>query len=424
MNAARMIGALTLWVSIFHTDLQADNWPAWRGPLGTGICAEKNFPTKWAVNQNIKWRVSLPERGNSSPVVWGNQVFITQAIEAQGLRQLVCFDRRTGRQLWKSEVEYRVKEPTHRTNPFCSASPVTDGKHVVVSHASAGLFCYDMKGKRLWSRDLGVQHHVWGNAASPVIHDNLCLFNFGPGERTFLIAVSLKDGSTVWQHDEPGGSSGIPKEGGTRGKWVGSWTTPVFIEAKTGPQLLMTFPNRVVAFDPAKGYELWDCKGLNPLVYTSPIYGDGIVVAMGGFSGTAMGVRAGGKGDVTKTHQLWTRPREKQRIGSGVMVNGHVYILNEDGIAQCIEARKGKVVWEERLRGPGGNGKSWSSMVAVGDKLYAINQSGDAFILRAAPRYQLLAVNSLGEMTQSSMAFSNGEVFVRTYKSLWCISGK
>jgi outer membrane protein assembly factor BamB len=368
--------------------------------------------------------VSLPERGNSSPVVWGNQVFITQAIEAQGLRQLVCFDRRTGRQLWKSEVEYKVKEPTHRTNPFCSASPVTDGKHVVVSHASAGLFCYDMKGKRLWSRDLGVQHHVWGNAASPVIHDNLCLFNFGPGERTFLIAVSLKDGSTVWQHDEPGGSSGIPKEGGTRGKWVGSWATPVFIEAKTGPQLLMTFPNRVVAFDPAKGYELWDCKGLNPLVYTSPIYGDGIVVAMGGFSGTAMGVRAGGKGDVTKTHQLWTRPREKQRIGSGVMVNGHVYILNEDGIAQCIEARKGKVIWEERLRGPGGNGKSWSSMVAVGDKLYAINQSGDAFILRAAPRYQLLAVNSLGEMTQSSMAFSNGEVFVRTYKSLWCINGK
>lgn len=317
-----------------------------------------------------------------------------------------------------------MKEPTHRTNPFCSASPVTDGKHVIVSHASAGLFCYDMKGKRLWSRDLGEQHHVWGNAASPVIHGDLCILNFGPGERTFLIAVSLKDGSTVWQHDEPGGSSGIPKEGGARGKWVGSWTTPVFIEAKSGPQLLMAFPNRVVAFDPLKGRELWNCNGLNPLVYTSPIYGNGIVVVMGGFRGTAMGVRAGGKGDVTKTHQLWTRPREKQRIGSGVMVNGHVYILNEDGVAQCIEARKGKVVWEERLRGPGGNGKSWSSMVVAGDKLYAINQSGDAFILRAAPRYQLLAVNSMGEMTQSSMAFSNSEIFIRTYKSLWCISGK
>jgi outer membrane protein assembly factor BamB len=425
MYSLRTIGALALLVSTLH----AENWPAWRGPLGTGICAEKNFPTKWVVNQNTKWRntkwrVPLPERGNSSPVVWGDQIFITQAIEAQGLRQLLCFDRRTGRQLWKSEVEYKVKEPTHRTNPFCSASPVTDGKHVIVSHASAGLFCYDMKGKLLWSRDLGEQHHVWGNAASPLIHGDLCILNFGPGERTFLVAVSLKDGSTVWQHDEPGGSSGIPKEGGARGKWVGSWTTPVLMDAKSGLQLLMCYPNRVTAFDPLKGRELWTCAGLNPLTYTSPIYGNGIVVAMGGFRGTAMGVRAGGKGDVTKTHQLWTRPREKQRIGSGVMVNGHVYILNEDGVAQCIEARKGKVVWAERLRGPGGNGKSWSSMVAAGDKLYAINQSGDAFILRAAPRYQLLAVNSLGEMTQSSMAFSNGEIFIRTYKSLWCISGK
>jgi outer membrane protein assembly factor BamB len=425
MYSLRTIGALALLVSTLH----AENWPAWRGPLGTGICAEKNFPTKWVVNQNTKWRntkwrVPLPERGNSSPVVWGDQIFITQAIEAQGLRQLLCFDRRTGRQLWKSEVEYKVKESTHRTNPFCSASPVTDGKHVIVSHASAGLFCYDMKGKLLWSRDLGEQHHVWGNAASPLIHGDLCILNFGPGERTFLVAVSLKDGSTVWQHDEPGGSSGIPKEGGARGKWVGSWTTPVLMDAKSGLQLLMCYPNRMTAFDPLKGRELWTCAGLNPLTYTSPIYGNGIVVAMGGFRGTAMGVRAGGKGDVTKTHQLWTRPREKQRIGSGVMVNGHVYILNEDGVAQCIEARKGKVVWAERLRGPGGNGKSWSSMVAAGDKLYAINQSGDAFILRAAPRYQLLAVNSLGEMTQSSMAFSNGEIFIRTYKSLWCISGK
>ena len=164
--------------------------------------------------------------------------------------------------------------------------------------------------------------------------------------------------------------------------------------------------------------------GLNPLIYTSPLYEDGLIVAMGGFRGTAMAVRAGGQGDVTGTHQLWTRPKEKQRIGSGVLVGGHVYILNEDGMAQCIEARKGKVVWEERLRGPGKNGKSWSSVVVAGDRLYAINQSGDAFILRASPKFELLPVNSLGEVTQSSMAFSDGEIFIRTYKSLWCIGKK
>ena len=186
----------------------------------------------------------------------------------------------------------------------------------------------------------------------------------------------------------------------------------------------MSYPNRVVAFDPLKGKKIWSCRGLNPLVYTSPIYENGVIVAMGGYRGTAMGVRAGGEGDVTDTHQLWTRPREKQRIGSGVLVGGHVYILNEDGVAQCIEARQGKLVWEERLRGEGGNGKSWSSMVEAGDKLYAINQSGDAFVLRSAPKFELLATNALGEMTQSSMAFASGDIFVRTYKSLWCIESK
>lgn len=401
----------------------AENWPGWRGPLGTGKAEGKNYPTTWSRDNNVRWRIDLPERGNSSPIVWGDKVFVTQSIEAKGERQLICFHSENGRLLWQKTVVFNTEEPTHRTNPYCSASPVTDGKHVIVSHASAGVFCYDLDGKELWRRDLGEQEHIWGNAASPVIYQNQCFLNFGPGNRTFLIALNLKDGKTVWQHDEAGGESGIAKDG-QRGKWVGSWTTPILIDGKRGDELLMSYPNRVVAFDPLKGKEIWSCRGLNPLVYTSPIYENGVIVVMGGYRGTAMGVRAGGEGDVTDTHQLWTRPREKQRIGSGVLVGGHVYILNEDGVAQCIEARQGKVVWEERLRGDGGNGKSWSSMVEAGDKLYAINQSGDAFVLRSAPKFELLATNALGEMTQSSMAFASGEIFVRTYKSLWCIGSK
>jgi outer membrane protein assembly factor BamB len=403
--------------------LKADNWPTWRGPLGTGHSTEKKFPTAWSPKKNIRWRVPLPERGNSSPVVWGNKVFVTQAIQSQSVRRLICFDRANGRLLWARSVKYAEKEPTHRTNPFCSASPVTDGKRVIVSHASAGLFCYDMEGKEMWRRDLGRQIHIWGNGVSPVIYKNLCILNFGPGERTFLIALDITNGTQKWRHEEAGGNSGIAKKG-ERGKWVGSWTTPIIIDGAGGDELLMSYPNRVAAFNPASGKEVWSCRGLNPLVYTSPLYENGIVVAMGGFRGTGMGVRAGGKGDVTKTHQLWTSPKAKQRIGSGVLTKGHVYILNEDGVAQCIEAKRGKVVWAERLRGPGGNGKSWSSMVVAGGTLYAINQSGDAFVLPASPRYQLPVVSSLGEMTQSSMAFSNGEIFVRTYKALWCISEK
>ena len=414
---------LTVFTLLTIITLRAENWPAWRGPLGTGISTEKNLPTEWSATRNVRWKVALPERGNSSPVVWGNRVFVTQAIEKEGRRTLMCFDRANGKLLWQKGVVYKEKEVTHGTNPYCSASPVTDGDRVIVSHASAGLVCYDMEGKELWRRELGPQKHIWGNGASPVIYKNLVILNHGPGEPTFLVALDKTNGTVVWRHDEPGGHSGEKKEG-EKNKWVGSWTTPILMNVKGKDQLVMSYPGRVAAFDPVAGKELWACRGLNELVYTSPLYGNGIVVAMGGYGGTAMATRIGEKGDVTATHRLWTRPKEQQRIGSGVLHAGHIYILNATGVAQCINVKLGKVVWEERLKGKGAKGGSWSSIVLADGKLYAINQSADTFILKASPKFELVAVNSLGEMTQSSIAVSNGELFIRTYKHLWCISAK
>ena len=411
-----------VWVFVAGS-LFAENWPTWRGPLGTGICAEKNLPAQWSATKNVKWKVALPERGNSSPVVWQDKVFITQAIEKESRRTLICFDRQTGKLLWQKGVVYKEKEITHRTNPYCSASPVTDGERVIVSHASAGLVCYDMKGKELWRRDLGPQRHIWGGAASPVIYKDLCILNHGPGPSTFLVALDKSNGTEKWRHNESGGHSGEKKEG-EENKWIGSWTTPILIKAQGKEQLIMSYPGRVVAFDPMKGKELWACHGLNPLVYTSPLYSNGIVVAMGGYSGTALATRVGDKGDVTATHRLWTRPKEQQRIGSGVIYNGYIYILNATGVAQCINVKSGKVAWEERLKGKGAKGGSWSSIVVADGKLYATNQSADTFILKASPKFELLATNSLGEMMQSSLAVSNGDIFIRTYEHLWCISDK
>jgi outer membrane protein assembly factor BamB len=412
----------SLCLSLFCISLlRAENWPAWRGPLGTGVCAEKNLPVEWSATKNVKWKVALPERGNSSPVVWGDRVFVTQAIKEEGRRTLMCFDRRKGKLLWQKGMVYKEKELTHGTNPYCSASPVTDGERVIVSHASAGLFCYDFSGKELWRRVLGPQKHIWGNGASPIIHKNLCILNHGPGEPTFLVALDKTNGTRKWRHDEPGSLSGEKKEG-ENNQWRGSWTTPILIKVNGKDQLVMSYPGRVAAFDPLVGRELWACRGLNPLVYTSPLYSEGIVVAMGGYGGTAMATRVGEKGDVTATHQLWTRPKEKQRIGSGVIHERHIYILNEPGIAQCIGLKTGKVVWEEKLKGKGTRSRSWSSMVLADGKIYATNQSADSFILKASPKFELLATNSLDEMTQSSMAISDGEIFIRTYKHLWCIS--
>jgi outer membrane protein assembly factor BamB len=406
-------------LSILKPHLFAANWPAWRGPLGRGVCLESNLPLNWSTNENVRWRVPLPERGNSTPVIWGNRVFVTQAIEAEGQRTLICFDKASGKQFWKAAVTYKEKEPTHPTNPYCSASPVTDGEVVIASFGSAGLYAYDFAGKELWHRDLGKQHHIWGNAASPVIHGDLCILNVGPGERTFLVALNKKSGEEKWRVDEPGGDYGEAKQG-EKAVWIGSWTTPIIIK-ESEPLLIMSFPKRLAALDPATGKEIWTCRGLNPLVYTSPLYAQGIVVAMGGFGGMSMAVKTGGMGDVTDTHRLWHHPKTKQRIGSGVIAGDNIYILNDPGVAECFELRTGKLVWEERLKGAAPKSDSWSSMVVSGERLYVSNQGGDTFVLEASPSFKVLSTNSLSEPIFSSVAVSDGNLFLRTHKALWCI---
>ena len=338
---------------------------------------------------------------------------------------LLCLDRSSGKELWRAGTTYTEKELTHETNPHCSGSPVTDGKRIIVSFASAGVYCYDFDGKELWRRDLGPQRHIWGSGTSPVLHQEVCYLNFGPGERTFLIALNAATGEILWQHHEPGGHSGEAGPG-TTGKppWIGSWSDPLLRRVAERDELLMTFPNRACAFDPRTGKELWTCAGLNPLVYTSPLFADGIVVAMGGFNGSALAVKAGGSGDVTATHRLWHHPRTKQRIGSGVIHEGHIYILNDPGVAECFELQTGKRVWEERLKGPGPTGQNWSSIVLAEGRCYAMNQGGDAFVFRASPTFELLATNSLGEKTNASFAVADSELFIRTDQSLWCVSSQ
>lgn len=424
-----LTAALTASVS---TACAAD-WPAWRGPLGDGISGEKNLPEKWSATENVKWRVPLPEAGNSTPVVWGERVFVTQAVGER--RTLMCFGRADGRLLWQAGIEAKEKEPTHGTNPYCSASPVTDGGRVIVSFASEGLFCYDFSGKELWQRtDLGRQNHIWGHAASPVIYKGLCFLNFGPGENTCLLAVDKLTGKTVWKNDEPGGDSGEPKPAPAdapadakpagRGNWAGSWTTPVIIHEGGRDSLVMAWPGRVCSLDPATGGERWSCRGLNPLVYASPLEQDGIVVAMGGFGGMALAVRTGGAGDVTETQRLWHQPRSPQRIGSGVVHEGRIYIHDDPGLAMCLDLQTGATLWHERLQGPGKTGTNWSSVLLSEGKCYTITQGGDCFVFKADAKFELIAVNSLGERSNSSIVPSDGELFIRTHQALYCIGAK
>jgi outer membrane protein assembly factor BamB len=396
----------------------ADNWPMWRGPDGQGHCAEKDLPVKWGP-ENVRWKVELPERGNSTPVVWGDRVFITQATEKSTKRAVMCFAR-DGKLLWKQETKYTEKEPTHQTNPYCSGSPATDGERVMANLGSAGTVCYDMDGNELWRKDHGKLIHIWGNSVSPILHGDLCVLWAGPGSVQKLLAVEKKTGKTVWEHDEPGGKAGDGRP------YVGSWSTPIIVRVADHEELLLGVPEKLKGFDPKTGKELWSCDGLRNnakdlLVYTSPAYADGVVAAMAGFGGASLAAKAGGSGDVTGTHRLWYHPQNAQRIGSPVIVGEHVYIVDEGGTAHCLELKTGRDLWKgERIPGT-----TWSSPVSADGRLYLPTKEGNVVVLAARPKFEVLATNSLdGETIMASPAISDGDIFIRTHKHLWCISAR
>lgn len=399
----------------------AADWPHWRGPDGQGHCTEKNLPVQWSSQKNVKWKIPLANQGNSTPVIWGDKIFLTQANKGGTVRSLICLARADGKTLWKNDVAYPEKERNWTPDWYCNASPVLDGERVVVSFGSAGMYCYDYSGKELWKRtDLGKWEHNFGNSASPIFHGDLAILWCGPNQgkgRNYLLAVDKKTGKTVWEHEEK----------------VGSWSTPLITKVNGQDQLLVGSSldvkgspdpktGTLKGFDPKTGKELWFCHGLDSYVYTSPLVGNGIAVAMSGYQGAAIAVKLGGSGDITKD-RLWKHPKNIQRVGSGVIVGDHVYQVDENGTPRCYELTTGNELWKVENR-PGST--TWGSIVHADGRLYVLMRDGATLVFKASPQYELLANNPLdkGEQSNSSIAISNGEIYLRTFRHLWCISEK
>jgi hypothetical protein len=225
----------------------------------------------------------------------------------------------------------------------------------------------------------------------------------------------------------PGGRGPGAPGGPGAGDPSGSWSTPLLVRAVGRDELVVNFPNRLVGYDPKSGKQLWLSKGLSGVIYTTPVWGDGALVAVssGMGSGSAIAIKPGGSGDVTESQRLWRLDRVKNEIGSGVIHENNLFTISADGIAECVDLKSGTKLWEERLQGSSSRNSSWSSMLIAGDKIYVPNQSGDVFVLRAGPKFEVLATNSVSEPTNASLAPSDGELFMRTDKSLWCFaSGK
>ena len=418
----------------------AGNWPAWRGPNADGTTPETDLPLHFNATEGVKWKVELPERGNSTPIVWDQKIFLTQAVGTK--RTVMCLDRKDGHTLWQAGPEWTGEDVTHQTNPYCSGSPATDGERVVAWFGSAGLWCWSLDGKEQWHVDLGAQHHIWGYAASPVLHGDLCILNFGPGDRSFIVAVNKKTGKEVWRFNVP--PPEVMEGPGGQPGYAGSWNTGCISDAGPREAFVISLPGALYSLDLETGKELWHCNGLNPLAYCEPIVRYTFkeiatvsgpteiyklfIAAFGGYGGFSIGVKPEGSGDITNKARLWQERKNPQRIGShvtdGKYIDGkHAWLTSEPGIIQCIEIATGKELWKERMQTPAGRANTWSSLVRSGERIYAVTQNSDVVVFKASPeKYEQLAVNSLGDgLTNSSLAVSDGQLFLRTHKHLWCI---
>ena len=346
----RLIALIVTTAALSISPVLAGDWPRYLGPAGNGVAeGERDLPVEWGPEQNVKWKATLPDDGNSSPIVVAGKVYVTCGEDQGRKRHLFCFDRDTGDQLWVRTVEHDVVEPTHQANPYCASSPVSDGERVVVWHGSAGMHCYDSRGSQLWSRDLGEFRHIWGYASSPIIYDGKVIHLCGPGDRTFLTALDLETGETLWETPEPGGSES------NDGRYIGSWCTPVVADVEDAPQILCGLPTRVNAYHPETGRLLWSIGGVSSdrsdLMYASLMLNGDMAIAVGGYNGPAQAFKLGGRGDMTLANRLWHtgfNHNSPQRIGTGIVVDGYLYLANADGRGsiQCLEAATGVVKWQ------------------------------------------------------------------------------
>lgn len=411
---------LALMIPCLLTPLCASDWSAFRGAAGDGYSSAKNVPVEWDAEENIAWKIKLPGRSNGSPVLRGNRVFLTSASADGRQRRLHCFAAEDGSELWTRTVEFDQKMPTHQTNQYGGTTPAATDERVVVWHGSAGLHCYDLDGNEQWKRDFGLFRHQWGYGSSPVISGDRIILHSGPGENVFVAALKLSNGDILWKTSEPVENNG---ERNNANKYMGSWSTPVITHSADRTLAVCSMSTRTNGYDVKDGTIIWSCAGLRgprgDLAYTSPVIAGDICVAMGGFKGPAYGFRMTGSGDITQSQRLWRDEQNPQRIGSGVFVDGYIYMANAGpNILQCIDPKTGELRWKDR--GPGG--AYWGSVVYADSRLYATDQNGTTLVFEPDPEgLKKIATNQLNDAGNSTPAFADGAIYIRTFRHLYRI---
>jgi outer membrane protein assembly factor BamB len=412
------------------------SWPQWRGPSGQGVSTEKNLPAEWSSTKNIKWKTPIAGRGHSSPIVWGNRIFLTTAIEGpfvpgakavkhmdgdkeflhpdsvgadhKQLLKVICVNRETGKILWEQTAfEGTPYDNRHRKSSFASSTPATDGKYVYAFFGSEGLYAYDMSGKLAWKANLGKLGTVgMGTGTSPVLYENLVILQCDEenGASSFIVALDKKTGKKIWR---------------TQRKVQVSWSTPLLVRTARRAELVTSGSEFVIAYDPATGSELWRHKGVESNAIPSPVANKEMVFISAGFPAkVAMAITLGGTGDLADA-VAWKYAKGTAYVPSPILYGDYLYLTTDRGILTCLDARTGEVKYEGgRVPVPA---TFTASPIAFDGKILMTSEDGDTFVVKAGPKHEIIGTNSVGEPVYASPAVADGNIFIRGERSLYCI---
>ena len=397
--------------------VSADNWPQWRGPFLNGTCSEKNLPTRWSAEENVTWKLAMPSWTGATPIIWGERIFLNVA-DGNDLF-LWCVDRTKGEPVWKKLLG--GGNTKMRKQNMSSPSPVTDGKNVWVMTGTGVLKAFDFAGTELWAREIQKDYGRfglnWGYASSPLLFEDSLFVQVLHGMRThdpsYLLRIDKKTGKTVWRVERP--TNAIRES-------PDSYTTPALVRAGNNVELVITGGDCVTGHDPATGKELWRANGLNPdnnpnyRIIASPVVYEDVVYAPTREK-PLLAIRAGGRGDVTESRKLWAFTHGPD-VPTPVTNGKFFYVVDDRGIMWCLDAKTGQTIWGPQRIKPATYS---SSPVLADDKLYVTNEEGLTTVLKAGPKFEVLAENNLNDYTLSSPAISDGQIFMRTAQYLYCI---
>jgi outer membrane protein assembly factor BamB len=426
----RFVALLLLPGALFGMD---DDWPQWRGPNNDGM-ARGDAPLEWNDTKNVAWRVPIPGRGYSSPVIWGEKIFLTTAVPIEGAALhaesqqtsgpgggagagqehkfvVLCLNRLTGKVLWERVAKVaKPQEGYHRRyGSFASNSPVTDGMHLYAFFGSRGIYCYDLNGKLLWEKEFPPMRMrlQFGEGVAPVVDGDNLYLKFDQEEGSYMVALDKRTGQEIWRV--------------TRNE-VSSWSPPLVITHNGHKQVVVSASTRVRSYEPATGKLIWECAGLGSNAIPAPVTGGNVVYVMSGHrSPNLLAIRLGREGNLTGTDAIaWTNDRGNSYTASPVLHDNKLYFVTDSGMLSCLNALTGEAYYRQQRLPKPYNFKA--SPVGANGKLYLATEDGDVVVVRMGEKYEVLATNTLTDQVFiATPAIATGNLYLRSQDALYCI---